>query len=364
MRLDHKGLLLWLLYGRWGRPSPIGEGYTILLPFPGDMPFLLRFALEGLRHLDLAHCRQVLVVGDGTGADRASTVRELVEAQDDPRIEVVEPGAVDRFVVSKLRGVGSSLHWLAIVRGTARAKGGAIFLHDSDAFFLEAGGIERQYREFQDRGMDTLGVTARWDPMFRENRYEIPGTWEMMYSTRWARRHPPGSHKGRLQATPHGPHVFDTMLYPQFLDYPSGKVGVMAEPPRIVHFNGTIVSYREFRERAGGPVVDELFRLLLLSALEELLPPADGRRALPPVEDLARGLSDPSAPVTYGSQVAIQEYPVFRKMVDELCESPIMAGERAGRLVELIRPFDEYFAVHKADPALGSLVRFRTNAIR
>jgi hypothetical protein len=360
MGIDPKALFLKAFFGRWGRTPPIEEGFTVLLPMPADMPFLLRYALEGLKHLDLTHCRQVLVVGDGMGADGGAAFRALVEESGDPRVELVEDGPVDRFVAAKLRGVGSSLHWLAIVRGTARVRSGAVFLHDSDAFFLESGGIERQYREFVDRGMHTLGVTARLDPKFLEAGYAIPGTWEMMYSTKWARSHPPASHKGRLRSTPHGPILFDTMLLPQFLDYPSGRVGVMAEPPRFVHFNGTIVTYRVYRERAGAPVVDELFRLLLLAMLEDLVPDPAGGRAVPTVDELARGLSDPSAPVTYGSKVAVQEYPIFREMVEDLCGSPIMEGARAGRLRELIRPFDDHFAEHRADPTLGSLVGIRT----
>jgi hypothetical protein len=367
MGVDFKGLLLRGLYGRWHRPSPVVEGYAVLLPFPSDMPFLLKYALEGLKHLDLTHCRQILVVGDGEGVDGGSALRSLVDESDDPRVEFIEAGPVDRFVAKKLRGLGSSLHWLSIVRGTTRCRAEAVFLHDSDAFFLESGGIERQYREFRDRGMHTLGVTARIDPAFLGAGYSIPGTWEMMYSTRWARSHPPASHKGRLQRTPHGPILFDTMLMPQYLDYDSGRVGVMADPPAFVHFNGTIVTYRVYRERqasgSGRPVVDELFRILLIALLEDLLPPADGRRVVPTVPELAAGLVDPAARVTYGSRVAIQEYPIFRGMIDQLCESPVMQGERASRIRESIRPFDDHFEAHRADPAVGSLVQYRSDGL-
>ncbi len=362
MGIDVKGLVLKALYGRWRGSDPVESGYSILLPFPGDMPFLLQYALEGLKHLNLANCRQILVVADGAGGDDAE-VRGLIREADDPRIVLVEPTAIDRWIVPKLRYVGSSLHWLAIVRGTAAARAEAIFLHDSDSFFLEADGLERQYREFDDRGMLTLGVTARWDPLFRQSGFEMPGTWEMMYSTRWARRHSPVLHKGRLMPTAQGPHVFDTMLYPQFLDSATGKVGVMAHPPRFVHFNGTIVTYRAFREARAGGVVDELFRLLLLAILAELIPGPGGRRVVPSVAEVTRGLADPSAPVTYGSQVATQEFPIFRRMIGELCEAPIMQGDRAGRIAELIRPFDDHFAGRPADPTLGSLVGQRTAAL-
>ena len=93
-----------------------------------------------------------------------------------------------------------------IVNGIPHARCGHAFLHDADAFFLEADGLERQYRECRDRGMDTLGVTARWDTVLPEAGYGIPGTWELMFSTRWARSLPAVDLKGRWRDTPRGRH--------------------------------------------------------------------------------------------------------------------------------------------------------------
>jgi hypothetical protein len=365
MRFDPKGLLLRLLFGRWRRRSAFEEGYTILLPSPMDMPFLLRYALEGLRRMDTTHCKQILVVPDGLGDDRGEALRKVVDAfaAADPRIEMVRLRAIDYAVIRALPRGAAATHWMIVVNGTLFARCGHAFLHDSDAFFLEADGLERQYLECRDRGMSALGVTARWDPAFVQQGYRIPGTWELMYSTRWARSRPPEELKGRMRETHAGMIEFDSMLYPMFVDYPAGKVGVMEHPSRFVHFNGTIVTYRMFRDKAGRPVIDELFRLLLLSILEELVPDESGTRVAPTVAELARGLEDASAPVTYGTQIATQEYPTFRKMIDELCEAPIMQGERSARIRELIRPFDDYYAVHKADPELGSLLKFRTHAL-
>jgi hypothetical protein len=368
MHFDPKGLLLRLLFGRWRRGCPFEDGYTIILPSPMDMPFLLRYALEGLLRMDTTHCKQILVVPDGLGDDRGKALGKVVDsfAASDPRIEMVKLRAIDYAVIRALPRGAAATNWMIVVNGTLFARCGHAFLHDSDAFFLEADGLERQYLECRDRGMDTLGVTARWDPAFVQLGYQIPGTWELMYSTRWARSRPPEDLKGRMRSTHAGTIEFDSMLYPQFLDYPSGKVGVMENPPRFVHFNGTIVTYRTYRlvrDKADQPVVDELFRLLLLAILEDLVPGEDGVRVAPTVAELARGLDDPSAPITYGTQIATQEYPVFRKMIDDLCESPIMRGERASRIRDLIQPFDAHFAARQADPTLGSLVRYRTHAL-
>jgi hypothetical protein len=329
------------------------------------MPFLLRYALEGLKHLDLSHCPQVVVLGDGCADD--SALRRVVEEADDPRVEMAAVRPVAHFFVHKMGrpggGIANWAHWAMIVEGTRRARGEYILLHDADAFFLDADALERQYRACVDRGMDTLGVTARLDPAFAENGRTLPGTWELMYSNRWARRYRPIDHKGRRRETPAGVIEFDTMLYPQFMDFPGGKVGVLDPPPRIVHFAGAITTFRTFRDRAGAPVVDELFRILLLAMLEDLVPAPAGGRVVPAVDELARGLTDPSAPVTYNSPVATREFPIFREMIEDLCGSPIMKGERAGRLRELIRPFDEHFADRRADPTVSALIGLRRDGL-
>jgi hypothetical protein len=350
--VDMKGLVLRAIFSRWPHPRLLEDGYTILLPSPMDMPFLLRYALEGLAGVDTSHCRQILVVPDGWGDDRGEALRQVIRAFDDPRIELVGLTALDYLVVRLMGKTGSAPHWLAIVNGTARARCEYISLHDSDAFFVEFGALERQYRECRDRGLYTLGVTPRWDPFFEQMGYTIPGTWEMMYSTRWARSRTPLALKGRSWPTPHGAYVFDTMLYPQFLDHPSGKVGIMTPPPRLVHFNGTIVTFRTYTDRGGEPVVDELFRILLLAILEDLLPAPNGVRVAPPVAALARGLDDPDAPVTYRSAGSDREYPTFRGMIADLCEAPIFRGARADRIRALIRPFDDFFASRTAEAAV------------
>jgi len=315
--------------------------------------------------MDTSNCKQILVVPDGWGDDKGLALREVIDAFSDPRIEMVDLRWVDYKVIRAMKPPGSAAtHWMMVVNGTTFARCEYAFLHDADAFFLERDGLERQYRECHDRGMFTLGVTARWDPSFLEHDYSIPGTWELMYSTRWARSYTPYDLKGRKRETPKGLIEFDSLLYPQFIDFPTGKVGVMDPPPQFVHFNGTIYAYRLFRDAGGKQVIDELFRLVLLAILESLVPDKSGRRVVPTVDELAKGLNDPTGPVSYASQLATQEYPVFRKMIDELCESPIMQGDRSVQIRELIRPFDDYYAIHKADPALGSLVRYRSNAIR
>src|SRR4051794_1264498 len=90
MRFNAKKILHTALFGRWRRPLPLAPGYTIMLQMPMDMPFLLRFALEGLRYVNTENCKQILVISDGWGDDGGKALREVVASCDDPRVELVE----------------------------------------------------------------------------------------------------------------------------------------------------------------------------------------------------------------------------------------------------------------------------------
>jgi hypothetical protein len=332
-----------------------------------DMPFLLRFALEGLRHLDTTHCRQIIVIPDGFGADGVAALRQVVDCCGDSRVELARVRALAHFVVHGMRRSGGEIanwtHWAMIVEGINRAKCDYVFLHDADAFLLERDGLERQYRECRDHGMATLGVMARWDPFFREVGYTIPGTYELMFSARWVRRHAPLDLKGRWRQTAHGDHVFDTMLYPQFQDYHTGKVGILHPPLQLVHFAGAITLYRVFCDRAGQTVSDENFRLLFLALLEDVFPSPAGDRILPPTRMLARGLDDSSAMVTYASPLANREYPTFRAMIEDLCRSPMFQGSRAEQIRATIKLFDSHYRYSLTKAGLSVDRRLEPNAI-
>jgi hypothetical protein len=370
MGIRPKQLALALLFSRWRRPCAFEDGYTIVLPSPMDMPFLLRYALEGLAHLNTENCHQILVVPDGFVADRGDALERVISTFDDPRVTLIRPRTFDTFLSKRMKNAGrgaATTHWMMAIQGIAHARCGHAFLHDADAFFLEADGLERQYRECRDRGFSALGVTARWDPFFVAAGYTIPGTWELMFSTRWARSRSPFALKNGWHTTPLGDYEFDSMHYPMFLDAPSGTIGVMEPPSRLVHFNGTVVSYRFFRMGRGK--VDELFRLLLLAILEDLVP-SPGERVVPTVAELVRGLTNPAQPVTYTSAVAVEQYPIFRGLLDDLCTAPIFAGPRAERIRELVRPFDAHFEPLVAEAMAGATnetpgarVQYRTHGM-
>lgn len=340
----------------WRGVGELDDGYTILLPSPMDIPFMLRLGLEGILNIDTSRCRQILIIPDGWGTDDGAALKRVAAEFDDPRIEYVDLTRKEYRLIRSMRPPGSAAtHWMLVVNGTRRARCEYAFLHDADAFFLDTAGLERQYEEAATRGMHTLGVQDRWDPFYREIGYTIPGTWELMYSVRWARSWKPYEHKGRLLQTPHGKNMFDSMLYPQYRDYESGKVGVMEHPPEFVHFNGTIFSYRLYRDAAGEQVADELFRVLLLSLIQTCLDLPEEDRPLPPPEELSRGLTDADAPVGYRSEKNRIGYGEFRTMVEQMCGASVFAGARAERIRREIEPFDRHFEYDPVAPVQTAL---------
>ncbi len=332
------------------------------MPMPEDMPFLMRLAIEGLKCIDTSNCQQFIVVGDGYGNDGCSEINRELQRSAELNIELCELSFLHRMVARRV----SCPHPISIICGASRSRCDFAFLHDADAFFLDRSCIENTFQYSFDNDMDAVGVTARWDPFFQNLGYAIPGTWQMMFRTDWLRRHPPYRVIGRTEQTPHGKNTFDTLLYPQYLDYGSGRIGVMPDPPQYVHFNGTIVTYRAWKRAHGRQVVDELFRLLLLSILEHILPATDGKRLMPCVDDLARGLKDSTCPIRYDTLDCARNYGEFREQVTELCSSPVFAGERAETVKSLLTPFDAHFAKitsDMGDKLEGPVRMFRQNGL-
>ena len=274
-----------------------------------------------------------------TGATRFERV---IETFDDPRVELIRPRAIDYFLYKRMKPVGrAATHWMMVVLGIEHARCGHAFLHDADAFFLEADGLERQYRECRDRGFSALGVTARWDPFFAEAGYVIPGTWELMFSTRWARSRSPFALKNGWHSTQHGAFEFDSMHYPMYLrcSLRDDRRHGASPAPRPLQWNDRLLPLFPDGPRKGRRVVP----VAPAGDARGSDPVPHGGRVVPTVDELVRGLTDPDQPVSYNSAVAIEQYPIFRRLLDELCTAPIFAGPRADRIRRMIRPFDAHF---------------------
>ncbi len=180
--MDPKGWLLAALFGRWRYRPELQEGYSILLPMPADMPFLLRLALEGFRGIDTSHCRQIIVIPDGSTRGDISAIEATMRELSEPRIQLVRPRRRDLFFMRHT----PEPHWLQLILGAEASRCRYAIVHDVDAFFLGRGDLEGMYQTCDERGLYTLGISARCDPFFQQRGMRMPCTWELMFFDRMA----------------------------------------------------------------------------------------------------------------------------------------------------------------------------------
>lgn len=328
-----------LVYGRWPKQQHVdSEHYSVVLACPMDMPFLLKLALEVLAYTTLDRCREILVVPDGSLKDCGKGLKSVIETSHDPRIRYIEPSVRWKMLMPYVHN-----HPAMMALATEAARCQFAFVHDLDAFLHSENAIEELFDEFRNREMVAMGITPRWDPAFRQMNVTIPGTWELFFDTLWLQRWPRQMVFGRQQRTPAGNTPFDSMLYPQYLEADSGRIGVSHDPPKIVHFNGTVRTFRKYQKRNGKQVTDHLFRLVLLSAIETSIKDAKSKRTTPEPATLVLGLESPDAPVRYNSSVNECGYAEFRYMVEQMCSTPVYVGDRAEVIQEVLNPFDKHF---------------------
>lgn len=327
------------IYGTWrGQSASDGDRYSIFLAAPMDMPFLLRLAFEVLSAARTDRCREILVIPDGSRNDRGEALKKEIEFSGDQRTRYVEPGLRWRLLMPHVHN-----HPAMMALATESAQCRYAFVHDLDAFINNPNTIENMFDEIRERNMVAMGVTPRWDPAFIEMDLTIPGTWELFFDTCWLRTRPRQMVFGRSQNTPAGHVAFDSMLYPQFLEGRSGRVGVTQRPSSIVHFNGTVRTFRNFQNHGDKQVTDQLFRLALLSAIETVLSRSPGERVTPAFDELAKGLADANAPVRFDSKTNWRGYAEFRTMVEQMCHTAVFRGERANAIKQLFAVFDRHF---------------------
>lgn len=342
-----------LLDGIVGRSygGVLQAGYSVILPTPQDTPFLLRLSLENICALELGPCRELFVVGDGRAAP-LSRLQRVIDELGDARVRLLPLSSTQRFMADRIPradGGANFRHWVTIVRGVQEAQTQHLFLHDIDSFWAHPTRIREQYEACVAADATTMGVTERWDPFFENRPARMPATWELMFDTAWARSKRPSDHKGGPRQTAEGLHTFDTMLWPQFNDLASGRVKLMEalEPGDYVHFNGTITTLRTYqrlmRQKPNQKVIDEMFRLLLLSLWETTGGDPDEPRLTPRPDQLAEGMTDERAPIQYRGEQCDRGYGEFRQIIGRLASVNCFSEWRWAEIETMLRPFDTHF---------------------
>jgi hypothetical protein len=334
------------LYRRWPAAPDLTDGYTLLVPVPGDLPVFLRLALE-------THARQApdgrvetIVIPDRV---TPGLLREFEDCRSrvglDP-LRLVEIGRAGR-TMSRLSGSPANNYFLQIHHGLSETTTRHALLHDADLFLLDPEFSARHYRRCADRGLACLGVAGPYDGWLAENGYgHVVATGEMMVDVAWARSFRPWQHRSHFDKLNGQRRGFDVTVFTQAKS-PPDRFEIEQEDHSLEHFNWAIGVYRTFqRERK---YEDDRFLILLLRLLVDALEPRGPRGAggstteLPSTAELARGITDPSQPVTYRTALTREQYPEFRRKIRRVLASPLIDDGAAEAIERALAPFDSAF---------------------
>jgi hypothetical protein len=329
--------------GRWPvlAGNRAADGYTVLVPVPGDLPVFLRIALAVVRHQQAQYRLGTLVIPDVV----TSSVREIVkEARDD------WPGPLrlqafprpERWILPQLNNPGRN-HALQLITGTAHAKTSHIVLHDADLFLMEPDILDRQFLTCQKDGLACLGVSPVWDPWFAEHHKHLAATWELCARVDWLMSFVPALHMAHENELFGERHSFDTTLYAQAITDPE-LIGVQPSSD-IVHFNYVISHYRHFLRNTKGRFRDNRFLLLFVRVLVDLFDLSNSRQyRLPSLSDLGACLGREEAGITFPSaDEGSESYRHFRRLLERILSGPWAGTGERQAAVEQLKAFDDFY---------------------
>ena len=342
MRLAKLGPVYWHARLRnWPAPKPATEGYSLLVPVPGDLPVFLRLALAVCQHQESASRVETIVIPDHlTPVVKALVAEARPTWPGELRLQALP--RPERWVLPRLANPGRN-HALQLVTGVASSRATHIVLHDADLFLLVPGQLDLQFETCRDRKLACLGISPAWDPWFAEHGRQLAATWELCARVDWLRGFAPVLHMAHSNTMFGEEHVFDTTFYPQARTDPD-LIG-LAPSDDIVHFNYVISNYRKFTRRGERAWTDSRFRLLLVIVFVELF---DRDRAasyrIPGLGEMGQFLGDSSGAIRFpAGETGAAEYKSFRELLGRALAGPWVAPRQHERAAAALAPFDRFY---------------------
>jgi hypothetical protein len=319
------------------------DGYSILIPVPGDLPVFTHLALAGLARQNPEDRAEIIVIPDRITPELVSTFERSAARLPPGTVRLAPIGTKGR-ALQRMSGEPYLNHFLQVFHGINAARTKYALLHDVDLFINDVDFLARRYRECRDDDLAWLGVELAHDADWYESHGLGPvlATWELMFELGWLRTFPPWQVHGHDNQVNGDAHVFDTMDYPQ-VRTPAERRRLDEAPEAFVHFRWVITVFRHFQRSNGQPYEDHRFRVLLIRLLMDAFGGSDGPHPPPPVAVLARGITDPAAPVTYRSQGVEDNYSSFRRMLGHVTGGPLIDPDPAQGIERSLAPFDAAF---------------------
>ena len=327
--------------GRWPRAKDTTEGYSLLLPVPGDLPAFLRLALAVCSHQEAKHRVETLVIPDRL----TLPVRQVVSAakrQWQGTLEMLPLPAPERWVLPRLQNPARN-HALQLLTGVAHSKASHILLHDADLFLLQRDFLDQQFVSCHERELACLGVSPAWDKWLERHGRRLVATWELCAKVDWMRAFAPYLHMGHENTLFGEKHTFDTTLYTQALTHP-GLIEV-SRAVDFAHLGYVISHYRHFVKGRVGWHIDNRFLLLFVRLLADLYDPERSQSyQVPDCTELAAGLSQKAPRVKYPSaREGRAAYKEFRCLLARALSGPWATDFQRSKLAVLLEPFDHFY---------------------
>ncbi|HEX8508770.1 MAG TPA: hypothetical protein VF635_04645 [Propionibacteriaceae bacterium] len=327
-------------FAAWSRRLPQRDGYTLLVPVPGDLPVFLDLSLAVCRLQDPTSRVATYVVPDVmTPMVQAAVDRARPSWHGD--LQLLELPLAERLVLPRLNDPGRN-HGAQIITGVSAARSSHVVLHDADLFLLQADAHEAQYQRACEGGLAVLGVSPSWDPWYAAHGLTLAATWEMTARTDWLRSFPPHRLIGHDADLFGERHTFDTTFWGQ-CHTPQQQIGVHDLGDDLIHFNYVISTYRRFQKRPAGAFHDAQFRLLLIRVLIDLFDQGqDDSYALPSLTEMAAGLGNPHAGITY-SEADAATFSGFRTKLQGILDGPWTTDHRRAQATTALKAFDRFY---------------------
>jgi hypothetical protein len=328
-------------YGRWPARPPHVEGYTVLVPVPGDLPAFLELAIAVLKRQDHSARVATFVVPDRMTPAMDAVVAKHASAWPD-ELRIVTVPRPERWFAPRLRSV-SRRHGVQVLAGVSAAPSTHVLFHDADLFLFDRDALESRYRTCRERGLACLGVDPVWDGWYARHGRRLAATWEMCADVEWMRSWPPHLHMNHDAELWGERHAFDTTLHPQALTG-GDLIDVAPVEGGLVHFNYVVSTYRLF-QRHGPGMLDDKFRLLLVRLFVDAFSPDDTSCEVPPMAELADGLGREGA-VRYPTPMeGADDYAHFRAQLEGVLSGPWISPDQCRAASDALCHFDEYYRV-------------------
>lgn len=340
------GAWLWeALLPAWRPRGAVREGYSLLLPVPGDLPGFAQLALDVCARQDPTGRVETLLLPDVP----SEPIREVAEANRDrwSDLRYVTPPQRVQAVLRRLNDPGR-FHGVQLVTAVQSSRASHVILHDADAIAIDPDFFARLFAEALSTGAAATGVQEYWDADLRQRLPHLVATWELCASTAWLRSVRPRRHLGHVTKTAWGDQLMDTTIFAQARTDPN-DIGRLSSAGEFVHFNYVVSTFRHFQNWLRSPDTpsfeDDRFLLLFIRVISDALQqPATDLPSLEALTGAPRGVGPVALPMP--STASSQSFAVFRTSLTRGFEETYgPASPQVGRMKDALRPFDEIYEV-------------------